>query len=233
MSSTTVRFARAIGFAACLSLTRPLVAIGEQALSAGAVREHASEDKQTETHTYHVLNSFFTNGLHTSDDGSYSAFTFAQKYSAFSIAALLPDFTPAGNNLDEYKRLGWHSQIHVLVEHNAPPLINKSDYILNLLYFGNLSENDFHLVDGCKVYEGHMAGISELHVCTLPDRLFIFSCLHQGEMGAVRPYCHVVDDLRDGDRVTYSYSRDFMHSAVEIDGKVRNLLNSFRVAGEH
>jgi hypothetical protein len=152
-------------------------------------------------------------------------------YGNFWLGLLLPDFQPAAYNLPEFNRVGWHRQLRLLFEHKIHFLDN-TEIFHTYLRNGNLSEDNFTVDHGCRVYVGNMITTAELHVCYLPDRLFIFDCMNKEtrffDPGVPFPSCNVSENIGPEDHIIYHYSRVFVDQAVLIDNRIQELIKSFR-----
>ena len=146
-------------------------------------------------------------------------------YAAFTIGILLPDFRPAATDLDEFRRVGWHKQLNVLVEYGRH-FREPSELIEQLLGWAKLNKDDYQQLDnGCRLYRGNMTVTKELYICFPQSRMTMIECI--GEHEVPFPSCTVLENLSTDTTVIYNYSRAFIDEGAEIDNKLRALLISF------
>lgn len=182
-----------------------------------------SEETASNVVIYRIPNAYLPERRSSGNISGRTEIAMGQKYANFWLGMLLPDFQPAAYNLTEFNRTGWHRQLRLIFEHKMHFLDN-AEIVRNTLANGNLSENDFTLDHGCRVYVGEMITTTELHVCYLPDRLFIFDCKPR----TPSPDCHVSENIGPEDHIIYDYSRDFVDQAVTIDNHIQELIRSFQ-----
>lgn len=204
----------------------------DHSLSKGQPPKPSSSEKiDSGLVTYRIPNAYLPGRRSTGDISGTTEIAMGPEYANFWLGMLLPDFQPAAYNLAEFNETGWHHQLRLLFEHKMHFLDN-AEIVRNTLANGHLSENDFTPDHGCRLYVGSMVTTAELHVCYLPDRLFIFDCKNKDtrflDPGVPSPNCHVSENIGPDDHIIYDYSRDFVDQAVAIDNRIRELIRSFQ-----
>jgi hypothetical protein len=150
---------------------------------------------------------------------------------SFTILTLLPALSPrTSTNASEFDRAGWHDQLRALFQYGTVPR-PKEEVLRFYLGIANKSENDFQLVAGrYKLYEQPNNVPHEIYTINTPNGLFLFTCEREYDFKIrISPSCTVMEDVGNKIGATYSFGREHLIEAVEIDAKLRALLNSFAV----
>jgi len=160
---------------------------------------------------------------------AYSKPTPRNTHASFTLYVLLPELSPrtaataAALNLP-----GWHDQLRALVEYGSSPRPRK-DLLKFYLGLANVSQDDFELVGGRykKYYLEHNSP-HEIFTADTPNGMFLFTCNRASDFNThITPYCTVMENIGANVGIHYSFGRDHLLEALEIDQKLRRLLTSF------
>jgi hypothetical protein len=152
--------------------------------------------------------------------------------SSFSIQVLLPDFSPrTKDNASRFDELGWHDQFRALIEYPRQP--KAAPEILDYYLRDSRKERaDFTLIgDGYKFYESDSTVPHEFYVKDTPNGLLFFTCSSQ-KYGVPSPSCTVNESIGPGLGVIYHFSRQYREQAMQIDLKLRSVLETFRKSSQ-
>jgi hypothetical protein len=149
-----------------------------------------------------------------------------QKYAAFSIQVLLPDFEPkTSQNSSEFESLGWGNKLRALFEYGRHPR-QPAELLADYLKHAGLSPEDYRLIgSGYRFYKSEKTVPHEMFSKSTQNGLLFFIC--GGVSSVPSPSCTVNEPFSEDVGVIYHFSRKYMDSAADIDGRLHQLIDTF------